>query len=763
MLKKINKIKGAGIFNDYNADKNLQDFGVFNLVYGWNGSGKTTLSRLLSCLETKLPNPSFPKAEFEILLGDGSILKESSLSSFNSKVLVFNQAFVEENIDWHKQGAKSIVVIAEDNIDKRKRFFELKDKLIPVAKVHADASGTISAASVKEREDFLTSLARSIKQSLQLIDTNDKKYLNYDKAKLRSFIETNEASIADKNSVLNTVDLEQLRQKVRPVQKPEINHSFTDISVLKLEEGERRINALLKTSVASKIIQRLQDDSRLNEWVGKGLQIHNELDSKSCEFCGQTLPDGRLQELEAHFNQEYIELSGKLSQVQLWIDGISVVAEIPDSVEFYEEFQQEYKNAVKDLQNAEENLGDQLKKLGNQIVEKAKNPFNTQFEVTSEMPRIIEEITKARKVVSELVEKHNQKTANFQKELTEHKTKLELHFVAEGLSQKKYPDLMVRIANEGADLEAKQKTVEGLSEELRELEAVLANAKKGAENFNRGLHSFLGRGDISLEYDASQKGYKILRTGTLEVAHNLSEGEKTAIALVYFMIKLTENGNKVEDSIVVIDDPISSFDANHLFHSLAYLKATCEKCKQLFVLTHNFQYFKLVRDWMLKKNDKAKTRAQIFAIEVEKTSPRRSVIMNAHTSLVSFGSEYQYLFKRLTLYSAETKLDLDSSYQVANFSRKLLEGFFSFKHPKGRNDFYQLMEAGCAAGKVDSTTMQKVYKFINQYSHNQVIEFVDSPIDNLLSEGENITLLVLGIIEKCDPAHYAEMQQLCLN
>jgi wobble nucleotide-excising tRNase len=268
ILKKIRRIKGAGIFNDYNADKHFNEFSVFNLVYGWNGSGKTTLSRLLSCLETKLPSPSFPNAEFEILLDDGSILKQSSLSSYISKVLVFNQAFVEENIDWRKQGDKSIVVVAEDNIDKRKRYFELKDKLIPVAKVNAEASQIISDASVKEKEDFLTSLARSIKQSLQLIDTSDKKYLNYDKTKLRAFIDSNEVSLADKSSILNTADLEQLRQKVRTVQKPEINNSFKDISVLKLDEGKKRINILLRTSVLSKIIQRLQDDSRLNEWVG---------------------------------------------------------------------------------------------------------------------------------------------------------------------------------------------------------------------------------------------------------------------------------------------------------------------------------------------------------------------------------------------------------------------------------------------------------------------------------------------------------------
>lgn len=126
----------------------------------------------------------------------------------------------------------------------------------------------------------------------------------------------------------------------------------------------------------------------------------------------------------------------------------------------------------------------------------------------------------------------------------------------------------------------------------------------GADQFNESLHKFLGRSDLTLRFNQIKKGYEILRNNSDSVDRNLSEGEKTAIAFVYFITKLKENDNNIEETIIVVDDPISSFDSNHLFHAYSFMKMNCEKAKQLFVLTHNFTFFKLVRDWITRKNKK---------------------------------------------------------------------------------------------------------------------------------------------------------------
>ena len=43
MIRRIQQIKGFGVFVDFQWPANLPEFKQFNLIYGWNYSGKTTL------------------------------------------------------------------------------------------------------------------------------------------------------------------------------------------------------------------------------------------------------------------------------------------------------------------------------------------------------------------------------------------------------------------------------------------------------------------------------------------------------------------------------------------------------------------------------------------------------------------------------------------------------------------------------------------------------------------------------------------------
>ncbi len=191
MLKRIKKINKFGIFDQFAASQQLTDFSKFNLIYGWNGSGKTTLSKLLFCLSSKVIDPLFDECEFEIEMADGTIVKSSAMTGFPMRVMVLNQQFIEDNIDWKKQGAKSLLVIAEDKIEERKRFFEIKDQLIPAKEILVNDAMKRFRASEKERDDFLTQQAKAVKNALQLIDTSDSRYLNYDRTKIRNFIQEN--------------------------------------------------------------------------------------------------------------------------------------------------------------------------------------------------------------------------------------------------------------------------------------------------------------------------------------------------------------------------------------------------------------------------------------------------------------------------------------------------------------------------------------------------------------------------------------------
>jgi wobble nucleotide-excising tRNase len=113
---------------------------------------------------------------------------------------------------------------------------------------------------------------------------------------------------------------------------------------------------------------------------------------------------------------------------------------------------------------------------------------------------------------------------------------------------------------------------------------------------------------------------------------------------------------------------LSSFDSNHLFHAYAFLKHHCEHALQLFVLTHNFNFYKLVRDWFEKinknrgkKNPPKEKSSFFYVIESDCNTPRSSQIRNADQTLVDYQSEYHYLFSQLFKFKERTTLNPPAS------------------------------------------------------------------------------------------------------
>ncbi|UPS92778.1 AAA family ATPase [Bizionia sp. M204] len=70
-----------------------------------------------------------------------------------------------------------------------------------------------------------------------------------------------------------------------------------------------------------------------------------------------------------------------------------------------------------------------------------------------------------------------------------------------------------------------------------------------------------------------------------QVKYTLSEGDKNAIALSFFMATL--DLSNCEDKIVIFDDPLSSFDSNRKQMTLHFLTKIADKSKQFFLLSHD--------------------------------------------------------------------------------------------------------------------------------------------------------------------------------
>ena len=204
MIFSIDKLSDLGIYSTI-PPKCASDFKRYNLIYGWNGSGKSTLSRFFSFVGGHEIPKEFNGLKFTITV-DGVQYTEKQMPLLNENIAVFNEDFVQENIDWNGT-LKSILLLDEKNIETTKNYNTLKNELfgsednLGLIKKLENKRNEVSKAD-NELQKILTAIGKTVKNNYQLLDTNDSYYLNYDKRKVLSLLD-------DINSPLSDIDLLQ--------------------------------------------------------------------------------------------------------------------------------------------------------------------------------------------------------------------------------------------------------------------------------------------------------------------------------------------------------------------------------------------------------------------------------------------------------------------------------------------------------------------------------------------------------------------------
>jgi wobble nucleotide-excising tRNase len=291
------------------------------------------------------------------------------------------------------------------------------------------------------------------------------------------------------------------------------------------------------------------------------------------------------------------------------------------------------------------------------------------------------------------------------------------------------------------------------------------------------LKSYFGKDEILLDLDKSKKGYLIYRDGV--PASNLSEGEKTAIAFSYFIVKTEEKDFKISNSVIFIDDPISSLDSNFVYHSFSLIKENFQGANQLFISTHNFHFFNLIKEWFIQKNIKVKeenielkkngtelkaTPSEFYMVEsFFENEKRKSKLKLLDQTLRKFKSEYHFLFYSINRFLTESP-EYGDLYTIGNISRRFFEIYADFKIPNSNNPRQKMealsKEANSNDANISISDLGKVYKLINEYSHNyepmSSIEHTDK------SECNDAITTLLKIVEYSDKKHYDIMKKNCL-
>ncbi|MDH5415110.1 MAG: AAA family ATPase, partial [Flavobacteriaceae bacterium] len=241
-------------------------------------------------------------------------------------------------------------------------------------------------------------------------------------------------------------------------------------------------------------------------------------------------------------------------------------------------------------------------------------------------------------------------------------------------------------------------------------------------------------------------------------ASNLSEGEKTAIAFSYFLTKLQEL-RELHKAVVYIDDPISSLDSNHIFQVASIIKTTffyqetpgtgewLSKCKQIFLSTHNFEFFSLLRELPMKKSE-----SRFYMIK--RLNPKESTLNNLPDSILKYSSEYHYLFNVLyEFHNAPDKTSLEMLLSLPNAIRRFVELYTYTRFPD-----YKDVSVDRRADRIfGEEASKRILKVLHTFSHSNNIERIATN-NNLISDIEIAVTDLMNILEK-DEMHYEALKK----
>ena len=744
LVTKISRLRHPGVLRDFSWPAELRSLSRYNLIYGLNGSGKTTISNMFRALELR----KWPEGEVELTTPNTTI-SGGDFPQAKLPVRVFNRDFVSASVFPVGGGQlPPIFVLGEASAEKQAQVAQLKVERAE-AQIALEAAKKEKDRAASDIDKHCVYRAKEIKDTLR--SAGDNPYNNYDKGRYKGRADRM-LSAGDKASHLLTDD-ELERFRARSQAKPKDPVSEVELRLPDLQQFTEKVRQLLRKSVVSSVIATLKNDSQLSPWTLDGLRLHQQREADRCLFCEQPLPDGRIAALEAHFSTEYEQLVRQLDAQIADLEAASRLvsqASPPNRAQLYEDMADDFDQAKRGLDEAFTTVGGYLAMLIKAINNKKQKVFETRT-LDATVPNVDESVVTN---IDAIIKLHNQACHDFASHVSTARAKLEANSVASALDD--YQSLVDALEAQETAIGEAITECQKLDGQIARLEREIIEHRQPAEELNRQLYSYLGHAE--LELDVKKTGYTIMRNGA--PARSLSEGEMTAIALLYFLKSLKDRSFKLGNGLIVLDDPVSSLDANALFTAFGFIKSCVDDAAQVIILTHNFAMFRQVRNWLTSREKKRQSEFYMMDCSLAHQG-RRSRIAPLDRLLEDYGSEYHYLFACVYRRAKEDiQGGLERNYIFPNMARRMLEAFLAFRHPEIKGGLAKQLEK--VKDGFDESKKTRILRFLHTHSH--AASMVDPEHDpSALGEGQDVLCNVLALIQHEDEAHYHAMEKLVLR
>jgi len=611
MIKKFIKISGTGKFLNYThstvpSSYRTTDFEKINLIYGENGSGKTTLSIILNSLrgdndilaKKRSFNRTFPQL-IEILTD----LTPNPKLTFNNNlwdnnypnIEIFDIHFINENIytglEIQKTHKKNLfeIIFGSQGIQLKKDIQDIKDR-------------------IQEGKATIKTTTSQIELAI------DRAYTATDYCNLQSDPDIDNKITSKKAEISTGKSFRQIQSK----------SALTTISLIDFPFDLKHAFETINQSIVSISIEYLEKFNKHKEYLEMGgqeeqwiKQGYEAIKDKTCPFCTRPF-DETTEIIEAYnqyFNKEYEELlqniSSLVSDADLYnIEALllSIENKISANQNLIEFWKVHLDNPplFSSISSEVDEIKEAFEKVKSLIHTKSKNPIQSQS--TSELSSF-----------QTLIEALNKKLTGFNTDIVAYNALIAIlkagnppNIVELETDLKKLKAIKKRndaiVSASCTNLSIYTATVEGLNKQKEtkqgELEnystTVFSNYATKINHYLQIFAPYLEIRDFSSGYVGSSKEpmvkYALYVNGNEikqedspihpSFKYSLSEGDKSALAISFFLTKLELDGS-IQNKIIVFDDPVSSFDLNRKSATINKLIEFGQKAKQLFVFTHN--------------------------------------------------------------------------------------------------------------------------------------------------------------------------------
>jgi len=612
MIKKFIKISGTGKFLNYNhslisSPYRTTDFERINLIYGENGSGKTTLAIILKSLKDNNAPLLEKKRAFdrtvpqtiEILTdmttNPSFTFANNAWNNHYPNIEIFDTFFINENI---------YTGLAVENSHKKNLFEIIFGQQGIVLK------GEIQA--LKERIQNGNTVIRETTEKIEL--AINRAYSATDFISLPTDTDIDNKIIAKENEILRAKGFQEIQNKSALVLLPLFNLPFEiSTAIFTLSQSINTISETYLQKVKDHK-ERLSMNGREEEWLKQGYEA---MTSDTCPFCLQPI-NKTIEIIEAYkqyFNDEYNSLLLTLSQLNSAISTFNIdtqLLQIENKILSNQNLIDFWRTHITDaplltsIIDQQTVIKSEFEAVKTIFIEKSSNPIQAKETISvTKFQTTIETLNNLLSGFNTGITTYNTNIISLKSSIQPNLAQLELDLKKLKAIKKKENTEITTLCN---NLSIYKQAVERFNvqkntkqQELDTYSAtIFTNYTTKINAYLQVFASYLEIRNLDSGYVGSSRepmvkyalhinGNEIKFEDSItypSFKYSLSEGDKSALALSFFLTKLELDGN-IQDKIIVFDDPVSSFDLNRKSTTINRLIAFGQQANQLFVLTHN--------------------------------------------------------------------------------------------------------------------------------------------------------------------------------